>query len=71
MPAPVDNTLLELFRTEVELHSETLTAGMQALEQAPADEATLERLMRASHSIKGAARIVQMTPCSSCLSRAT
>lgn len=63
MPAPVDNTLLELFRTEVELHSETLTAGMLALEQAPADEATLERLMRASHSIKGAARIVQMTPC--------
>ena len=62
MTPPIDNTLLELFRTEVELHSETLTAGMLALEQAPADEGTLERLMRASHSIKGAARIVQMTP---------
>jgi chemotaxis protein histidine kinase CheA len=62
MTSPIDNTLLELFRTEVELHSETLTAGMLALEQAPADESTLERLMRASHSIKGAARIVQMTP---------
>ena len=62
MTSPIDNTLLELFRTEVELHSETLTAGLLALEQAPADESTLERLMRASHSIKGAARIVQMTP---------
>jgi hypothetical protein len=31
MTSPIDNTLLELFRTEVELHSETLTAGMLAL----------------------------------------
>jgi len=62
MVASIDPTLLELFRSEVELHSETLTAGLLALEQSPGDEGTLERLMRAAHSIKGAARIVQLTP---------
>jgi two-component system sensor histidine kinase and response regulator WspE len=53
--------MLELFRSEVESHSDMLTSSLLALEQEPS-ASTLERMMRAAHSIKGAARIVQVTP---------
>lgn len=52
--------MLELFRSEVESHSESLTSGLLALEQSPAEIASLEQMMRAAHSIKGAARIVRV-----------
>lgn len=52
--------MLQLFRSEVESHSETLTLSLLALEQDPAATTTLERMMRAAHSIKGAARIVRV-----------
>lgn len=53
-----DFALLDLFRAEVETHSAALSDGLLALENKPTDAALLETLMRASHSIKGAARIV-------------
>jgi two-component system sensor histidine kinase and response regulator WspE len=56
-----NDMMLELFRSEVESHSEMLTSSLLALEQ-EASASTLERMMRAAHSIKGAARIVQVPP---------
>lgn len=53
-----DFSLIDLFRAEVESHSASLNDGLLALESKPGDPATLETLMRAAHSIKGAARIV-------------
>ena len=50
--------LFDLFRMEAESHGATLDEGLLALESAPADATRLEGLMRAAHSIKGAARIV-------------
>ncbi|MCU0978316.1 MAG: Hpt domain-containing protein [Pirellulaceae bacterium] len=55
---PPDPALLELFRAELETHLATLSAGVLSLEQAPEDPKQLESLMRAAHSIKGAAKIV-------------
>jgi len=51
-------SLLELFKLEAEAHCAALSDGLLALEQSPADPAVIEPLMRAAHSIKGAARIV-------------
>lgn len=51
-------SLLDLFREEAQTQARTLSAGLLALEAAPADAATLESCMRATHSLKGAARIV-------------
>jgi len=52
-------SLWDLFRAEVETHSTTLNEGLLALEQHPADLDRIKALMRAAHSIKGAARVVQ------------
>ena len=54
--------LFDLFRMEAVTHGATLAEGLLALESAPADPARLEALMRAAHSIKGAARIVGVEP---------
>ncbi|MBN8597906.1 MAG: hybrid sensor histidine kinase/response regulator [Planctomycetes bacterium] len=51
-------SLLELFKLEAESHCEALTQGLLALEKSPGDTSAVEPLMRAAHSIKGAARIV-------------
>lgn len=53
-----DAGMLDLFRIEVENQGAALTEGLLALEQDPTSSAQLELLMRASHSIKGAARMV-------------
>ncbi|CAM2163711.1 two-component system, chemotaxis family, sensor histidine kinase and response regulator WspE [Paraburkholderia sacchari] len=53
-------SLLDLFREEAQTQTRTLSAGLLALESAPADAPTLEACMRATHSLKGAARIVGM-----------
>lgn len=53
-----DTSLAELFRSEVETHLTTLNGGLLALEQDPGRRQDYESLMRAAHSIKGAARIV-------------
>lgn len=55
-----DRSLLELFRSEVESHTTILTQGLLAMENdAKAVESHIEAMMRAAHSIKGGARIVE------------
>ena len=52
--------MLDLFRSEVESHSEALTSSLLKLErehESP-DKTFFDSMMRAAHSIKGAARIV-------------
>jgi two-component system sensor histidine kinase and response regulator WspE len=51
-------SMMELFRMEAESHTEALSAGLVALEGASAGPEVIEPLMRAAHSLKGAARIV-------------
>src|SRR5262249_55667698 len=51
-------SLMELFRMEAEGHTATLSSGLVALEGASAAPESIEPLMRAAHSLKGAARIV-------------
>ena len=51
-------SMLELFKLEAESHCAALSDGLLALERSPNDRAVVEPLMRAAHSIKGAARIV-------------
>lgn len=51
-------SLLELFKLEAEAHCAALSDGLLALEKSPGDTTVVEPLMRAAHSIKGAARIV-------------
>ena len=55
-----DEMMLELFRAEVESHSDSLTRSLLKLEQDPDSTVVLDGLMRAAHSIKGAARIVRV-----------
>ncbi len=53
----VDPSLLELFRTELENHSRVLEEGLVETE-ARSDPEMIKSLMRAAHSLKGAARII-------------
>lgn len=53
-----DPTMLELFRLEVEQHGQVLTNGLLKLEEDTGVPERIEPLMRAAHSIKGAARLV-------------
>ncbi|MDG4555470.1 MAG: hybrid sensor histidine kinase/response regulator [Candidatus Competibacter sp.] len=55
-----DFSMLELFRVEAENQVAAINQGLLDLERAPRDPALLEALMRAAHSIKGAARIVKL-----------
>ena len=53
-----DCSMLELFKMELESQSVILNEGLLALERAPGALEHIEPLMRAAHSLKGAARIV-------------
>ena len=55
-----DFSLLELFQAEVEGQVPVLTNGLISLEATPGSPAILEFLMRSAHSLKGAARIVNL-----------
>ena len=57
-----DDMMLELFRAEVDSHSDSLTNSLLKLEQDPEATGLLDGMMRAAHSIKGAARIVRVDP---------
>ncbi|HTK77274.1 MAG TPA: hybrid sensor histidine kinase/response regulator, partial [Gemmataceae bacterium] len=57
-----DPMLLELFREEVRSHASALNAGLLDLEREPTNPQRIEPLMRAAHSLKGAARIVGLDP---------
>jgi len=59
---PMDPAMMELFRAEANSQLGTLSAELLALEQNPSDSARLEALMRAAHSVKGAARMVNIEP---------
>ncbi len=63
--AGLDDTLIDLFRSEVETHSEVLSSALLALERAPRDTSRIDEMMRAAHSIKGAARVVGVVPAAS------
>jgi two-component system sensor histidine kinase and response regulator WspE len=56
----VDVSLMDLFREEVRAHAATLGQGLLELEGDPCNPQWIEPLMRAAHSIKGAARIVNL-----------
>jgi two-component system, chemotaxis family, sensor histidine kinase and response regulator WspE len=55
-----DFSMMDLFREEVRAHAATLNQGLIDLEKDPATPQRIEPLMRAAHSIKGAARIVNI-----------
>ncbi|MCT7950051.1 hybrid sensor histidine kinase/response regulator [Ancylothrix sp. C2] len=57
-PIVTDSSMMELFRLELEAQASVLNNGLLALESQPQSGQDLEALMRAAHSIKGAARIV-------------
>lgn len=57
-----DDLLIDLFREEVRTNTQILTEGLVALEQGTASPDRLEAMMRAAHSIKGAARVVNVPP---------
>jgi two-component system sensor histidine kinase and response regulator WspE len=50
--------LFELFRGEIQTHTAALNEGLLRLERQPGDLSPVDALMRAAHSIKGAARVV-------------
>lgn len=56
--AQIDTSMLEMFREEIRSHGSTISDCLLALENDPANDALLEKLMRAAHSEKGAARLV-------------
>ncbi len=51
-------SIMDLFREEVRVHGAALNEGLLALEHDAANPQRIEPLMRAAHSLKGAARIV-------------
>ena len=53
-----DPAMHNLFKQEVEMHAKDLTAGLLDFEKATDTTESSEKLMRAAHSIKGAARMV-------------
>lgn len=55
-----DFSLLELFQAEVEGQVPVMTNGLISLESTPGSPVVLEALMRSAHSLKGAARIVNL-----------
>lgn len=57
MSDQIDMSLIDLFLIEVENHSRSIETGIVELE-ADATPQKIESLMRAAHSIKGAARII-------------
>jgi two-component system sensor histidine kinase and response regulator WspE len=54
--------MLELFRLEAESQTAILSAGVLAIEELERSPATIESMMRAAHSLKGAARIIGLDP---------
>lgn len=57
-----DLSMLDLFRAELAAQSQAFTTGLLALERDPVAATHLEACMRAAHSLKGAARIIDLAP---------
>lgn len=56
--AQMDPSILTLFFIDLETYTRLLQEGLLALELNPFDQQTIASLMRAAHSIKGAARVI-------------
>ncbi len=56
--SPADLSMMELFQAEVETQAAKLNSGLLDLETDLENQQRIEPVMRAAHSIKGAARIV-------------
>ena len=54
--------MLDLFKVELEINSEVLNKELLALESEPENTEKIIVLMRAAHSLKGAAKILQLEP---------
>lgn len=54
-------SMLDLFRMEAETQSEVLNKGLLELERHPTSADWLESCMRAAHSLKGAARTIELS----------
>jgi two-component system sensor histidine kinase and response regulator WspE len=59
----IDPSLMELFLEEARAHTGTLNEGLVQLEHGSASPQSIEPLMRAAHSLKGAARVVGLDSC--------
>jgi two-component system, chemotaxis family, sensor histidine kinase and response regulator WspE len=59
-PSLDEMSMMELFRVEVENQTAVLTGALLELEKGNASAGQLESLMRAAHSLKGGARIVNL-----------
>jgi len=55
-------SMLDLFRLEAETQTAVLSAAVLAIEQGQQSPAAIESMMRAAHSLKGAARIIGLEP---------
>lgn len=55
-------SMLDLFRLEAETQTAVLSSGVLAIERHELEPKTIEAMMRAAHSLKGAARIVGIEP---------
>ena len=55
-------SMMDLFRMEADERLSVLTQGLVALEGSGTTASTIEPLMRAAHSLKGAARVVGLDP---------
>jgi two-component system sensor histidine kinase and response regulator WspE len=55
-------SMLELFRLEADTQTAILSSGVLAIERLDLSPGTIEAMMRAAHSLKGAARIVGVEP---------
>ena len=58
----IDAAMADLFKSELETHTQVLETGLLDVEKNQTPE-RIEPLMRAAHSMKGAARMVGVTPC--------
>lgn len=56
----LDSTMFDLLCLEIETQCKVLNQGLIEIERQPKDQKLLESLMRAAHSIKGAARVVNL-----------
>lgn len=61
-PSRQNPDLAQLFQQEIDTQTTTLSEHLLGLENRPEDPALLDSLMRASHSIKGAARMMGLEP---------
>ncbi len=61
-PVAGPGSTMELFALECETHAATLSEGLLLLERAPHRTDLFDKLMRAAHCIKGAARVVALEP---------